>query len=188
MSFTTQGKVTFISGVITMECNYTFTGAFESGLVAVVRGALLRLGTITRVTWSECSSGVWETVLNLPWNVALTTVLEAPRACTRAHMPGEAAYNTACGALITILGFAIQLARLGGIERCLWGGPSETLGALLPLTRTAGNEREATYSMGLMTLLPNTLRLASGFDCPTSGEMRGRFAEPSPRQSLTLLA
>ena len=96
--------------------------------------------------------------------------------------------NTGCGALVTILGFSFQLSTFGGFSRCLWGGPNETLGALAPLTRTGGNEREATYSMGALTLLPNTLRLASAPGCPLTGEMRGSFAEASPRQSLTLLA
>lgn len=185
---TSQGKVTFQAGETRIECNLTLTGRLETALVRFVRGTLTRLGQITRVDWRECVGGEVERVLNLPWNIALNTILEnEPRNCTRVNEPFLAPYNTACGALIVILGPQFQLSIFGGFVRCLYGSAAERVGALLPLTRTGDNGREATYTMGLLTILANSFRLTSGFGCPATGEMRGRFNEASPRQTLTLL-
>jgi len=179
-------RVTFNAGETSIECSLTLTGFMNTALTRIT--ALTPIGTITRVNWNTCIGGEIEAFLFLPREIGLTAVLEEPRFCVRARAPSEAPYNTACGALLTILGLQFRLSVFGGFARCLYGSPTERVGVLLPLTRTSSNEREASYTMGALTLLANSLRLLSGFGCPATGELRGRFNEPLSRQTLTLLA
>lgn len=182
------GKVTFVSGETRIECRLTLTIRLVAGLIAPV--LLIKIGEVTRVDYNECVGGEVEAILNLPWDVSLERQLltEGPREerCERVGVLISAApYNRVCGAVIRILRTQFQLSVFGGFARCLYEGD---IGALLPLTRVSGNEREADYRMGLLTIQPNRVRLIRGFLCPASGEMRGTFAAASPAQTIKLLA
>jgi len=183
------GLVTFVSGETSITCNLTLRIELVRGLVGPA--LLIRIGQVTDVRWEGCSGGTVERVLGLPWDVALVSQLltegaREERCETVGVLISAAPYNRVCGAKIEILRAQFRLSVFGGFVRCLYAG---NVRALMTLTRIASDETQATYRMGLLLILPNSLPLVEGgFGCPATGEMRGTFGAATPAQTIKLLA
>ncbi len=151
---TSLGKLSFVAGSITIECNLTMRGNLLTTAIAKTAGT--KMGEINEIRWANCTGGEVETVLNLPWNIVYRSI--------NGTLPeGVTAIN------FEIVNTQFELSTFGGFFACLYNGNAQAEQAV---TRISG----ARYRSGLARSLENALRLREGFGCPSEGRMRGTFS------------
>lgn len=187
ISQSSNGTVAFReSGGLTISCNLTLRGTLSTTLVSSLeRNAI---GSVTAVTWSGCSGGEVRSVLNTPWPITIVGFLqaEARGVCNVLKTIGEANKEALCGVLLQITKTSFLLSALGGFVECLYGGTTESVTVLAPLTKVRGTT--SSYTLGALTIIAgrNTFRRVSG-SCGATGTMTGSFNAASPTQTATAL-
>ncbi|HEX4806893.1 MAG TPA: hypothetical protein VFU94_13425 [Conexibacter sp.] len=158
---TSLGKLTFSAGSLSIECNLTMTGNLLRTAISKTAGT--KMGEINTVSWANCTGGEVETVLNLPWTLAYSSI--------NGTLP-----EGVTGINFEIVNSSFELSAFGGFFGCLYRGNSNAEQAV---TRISG----ATYRSGLVRSLQNALRLVSGIGCPSEGRMIGTFTQTA--QTIT---
>lgn len=166
ISTASSGAVTFRAGEISIACHLTLSGTLASSVSNLETGGTQSLGSISSVSWAECSGGEVSGVLGTPWNILYTGETGA--------MPNE----------VTAVSFTIQNAQFllrtfGGFVSCLYAGEAPVSMATVA-TRTAG-----TYTSGSIRTTESSFAKVSGSLCPSSGTMTGSFTM-SPTQTITV--
>lgn len=156
-----------------VTCALTLRGTLETRLVGIA-GEGAQIGSISGMSWSGCSGGEVEGVLNLAWPITIQRLDGVDPRIAVAERLGEAR--------LKISGMAVSLTRLGRGVLCLaGGGAGEGLELTAPLTLAEG-----AYSFGTATIVAGTLATHTE-GCPDA-IYSGRFAAFAPTQSFTFLA
>jgi hypothetical protein len=162
-----SGKVTFRAGEISIACNLTLAGTLASAVSNLERPEERQsLGSISSVSWAECSGGEVAGVLGTPWNILYTGETGA--------MPNEVRSVS-----FTVQNAQFRLSVFGGFVNCLYAGEAPVSMAATA-TRTAG-----TYTSGLIRTTESSFSKVSGSLCPATGTMTGSF-NMSPTQTITV--
>jgi hypothetical protein len=154
-----SGKVRFVGGSTTIECNLTLRGSLNS---SVTLTAGQSLGRISAVEIANCSGGNSVTVLNLPWTLEYTE--------SEGELPNEVT-----GVDFKVKNSSFNLGIFGGFINCLYQGDEPSI-----LSVTGTNP----YTSGtISTDGTHRIPLHSGGGCPSTGTMTGTFGL-SPSQEI----
>jgi hypothetical protein len=188
ISEASSGALNFRSGEITVSCNVTLSGSFNSALVRAVEETI-SIGSFTSGSWSGCRNGEMSAVLASganPFGIRIIMLGEgAPPTCILTT-PGRVNATALCAVLRRITGIAVGFRTFGFASNCLYGGATAIWGELALLTPSLNG----TYQAGTLTFLPGSLQRnveRSEVFCPERIETSGRFAEISPTQTITFL-
>jgi len=182
---TSQGKITFEGGLVSVGCNLTLTGEVRAG--PFTSELPIVVGQVNRLDWRECSGGTITEILGLPWLIQIVRILEARGESRIAGIRPEAV----TGFVVSLvesgrrgenpIGFSLELLAI----ECLYGGRGEAPSALTPLSKV--RETRATYTLEALTVLESVrFRKAAGLEtCPGEGIIRGRFSPAEPARTAT---
>jgi hypothetical protein len=159
---TSLGRLQFVGGPITPECNVQLRGTLRSGRFAKVDGVLL--GQITGATITNCTTFTSAAVLGLPWNLRYAGIEGTlPDGVTGLRLEIENAQFE-----VTVI----------GIFRCLSQG--DTFGTMTPSSSSG-----STYVSGLITS-DRTALPTRGSGCPASAFLQGSLGL-TPTQTVVRL-
>ena len=161
-----SGKVTFRAGEISITCNLSLSGSLNTSVTGIETPSGQSLGSISGVSWRECTGGEVSAVLGLNWNILYT---------------GE---TGTLPSSVSSIGFTIQNAQFrlsvfGGFVNCLYAGEAPVTMSVLR-TRTANQ-----YTTSTIRTNESSFAKVSGSLCPNSGSMTGTFSM-SPTQTITV--